>query len=139
MEKLNRRDFFKSVVGALASSAFPLPENKEVEVNEFPLKEAIADTIDNILNGNEATTTQMFEDEHGIIACIIEFVLVDGEMATIEYMRKGRHEIMNGSNSLRTNMYVTFFDGWRPVGGTNIAEYKSGQWRINEEVLEEIK
>lgn len=45
-------------------------------------------------------------------------------------MRKGRHEVMNGASSHRTNIYVTYFDGGRPVGGTNVAEYQNGGWKI---------
>jgi hypothetical protein len=136
MEKLNRRDFLKTVTGALIGSTLNVSGSEGAKTNEFPAKEAIANTIDIILAGSEATTTQMFEDEHGIIACTIEFVLDDGEIATLEYMRKGRHEVMKGSNSLRTNIYVTYFDDGRPVGGTNVAEYVSGQWQIDSEVLE---
>lgn len=68
--------------------------------------------------------------------CTIEFILKDDEVATLEYMRKGRHEVMKGSNSLRTNIYVTYFADGIPVGGTNVAEYVAGQWHIDSAVLD---
>ncbi len=136
MEKLNRRDFLKTVTGALIGSTLNIPGSEGAEISEFPTKEAIANAIDTILAGSEATTTQMFKDEKGIIACTIEFILKDDEVATLEYMRKGRHEVMKGSNSLRTNIYVTYFADGIPVGGTNVAEYVAGQWHIDSAVLD---
>lgn len=110
MEKLNRRDFLKTVTGALAGSVLNVSVNETIKMSEFPSKEAIA--------------------------CTVEFNLADGEVATLIYMRKGRHEVMKGSSSLKTNIYVTYFDEGRPVGGTNVAEYIEGQWKINPEILE---
>jgi hypothetical protein len=136
MEKLNRRDFMKTVTGALVGTTLHGVSSENVEAMEFPTKESIADTIEALLAGMEATTTQMFEDEQGIIACTLEFALDDGETATLEYMRKGRHEVMKGSNSLRTNIYVTYFDGGFPVGGTNVAEFKNGKWQVDKDALE---
>lgn len=136
MEKLNRRDFLKTVTEVLVGASQLGSSTESLEISEFPTKESIANTIEALLAGNEATMTQMFEDEKGIIACTLEFALVDSEVATLEYMRKGRHEVMKGSNSLRTNIYVTFFDSGRPVGGTNVGEYKNGEWKIDRDVLE---
>ena len=136
MEKLNRRDFLKTVTGALVGASQLDLSTESFESSEFPTKDSIANTIEALLNGQEAVMTQMFEDEQGIIACTLEFALADGEIATLEYMRKGRHEVMKGSNSLRTNIYVTFFDGGRPAGGTNVGEYKNGEWQIDTDVLE---
>jgi len=136
MEKLNRRDFLKTVTGSLVGASQLGSFTESQEMSEFPTKESIANTIKALLAGNEATTTQMFEDEQGIIACTLEFAFADGEVATLEYMRKGRHEVMKGSNSLRTNIYVTFFDDGRPAGGTNVGEYKNGEWQIDRDVLE---
>ncbi|MFN3188410.1 MAG: hypothetical protein ACK42D_02610 [Candidatus Paceibacteria bacterium] len=128
MENLNRREFMAGVVATLATPSIETAEN--IEENEFPSSAAIAETVKALLEGREGRIVKKFEDEKGVIACDIEFVLADGETATLEYMRKGRHEVMNESNSLRTNIYVTHFDEGMPVGGTNVAEYNNGQWEI---------
>jgi hypothetical protein len=141
MEKLNRRDLLKGITGVLIGSALGPLRNETsatIEGSEFPAKEAIANTIEELLDGKDAQITQMFEDEHGIIACTLEFTLADGETAVFEYMRKGRHEVMEGSNSLRTNIYVTLFDNGFPFTGTNVAEYMSGEWVVDTKALEDM-
>jgi hypothetical protein len=134
MENLNRRDFMKGVTAALLTPQINTLDN--IETSEFPGREAFSETIQSLLEGREAKVLQKFEDDKGVIACDIEFKLAAGETATLEYMRKGRHEVMNSSNSLRTNIYVTYFDGGMPVGGTNVAEYQNGRWVIVENIEE---
>ncbi len=128
MGNLNRREFMKGIVAALAVSSIETAEN--LETKEFPSPGAISETFKKLLEGIEGKIVRKFEDEKGIIACDIEFVLPDGETALLEYMRKGRHDVMGGSSSQRTNIYVTYFDEGVPVGGTNVAEYRNGQWDI---------
>lgn len=128
MENLNRRDFMKGVAAVIVATQ--IETVNDIETDEFPSPEAIGETIRALLEGYEGKVIKKFVDEKGVIACDIEFTLADGETATLEYMRKGRHDVMNGSNSSRTNNYVTYFDGGMPVGGTNVAEYQNGQWTI---------
>lgn len=128
MENPTRRDFMKGVTAVLITPYIETGNN--TEVTEFPSLEAISETIQKLLEGREGKVIQKFEDEKGVISCDINFTLADGETAVLGYMRKGRHEVMNGSSSSRTNIYVTYFDGGRPVGGTNVAEYQDGQWVI---------
>ena len=128
MENLNRRDFMKGITAVIIAPHIEKVMNSET--NEFPSAEAIDKTITTLLKGYEGRLIQQFNDEKGVIACDIKFTLADGETATLEYMRKGRHVIMNGANSSRTNIYATYYIGDRPVGGTNVAEYQDGQWVI---------
>ena len=141
MEKLNRRDLLKGITGILVGSALGQLRNEAgetIEDPEFPTEEAIANTIEELLAGRDAKVTQMFADERGISACTLEFALTDGETAVFEYMRKGRHEVMKGSNSLRTNIYVTLFDNGIPFTGTNVAEYTNGDWVVDTKALEDM-
>lgn len=134
MENPNRRDFMKGVTAVLMTPYIETGDN--IEITEFPSLEAISETIQKLLEGRDGKVIKKFADEKGVIACDIEFTLADGETATLEYMRKGRHDVMNSSNSSRTNMYVTYYDGDRPVGGTNVAEYQNGQWIIVADIEE---
>ncbi len=128
MENLNRRDFMKGVAAVIVAAQ--IETVNDIETDEFPSPEAIGETIRTLLAKYEGKVIKKFGDEKGVIACDIEFTLADGETATLEYMRKGRHDVMNSSKSSRTNIYVTYYVGVRPVGGTNVAEYRDGQWVI---------
>jgi len=132
---MNRREFMRGVGAAIIAPAVEATAGEVFTHQEFPSETAIAETLRRLLEGREGKVIKRFEDEQGIIACDIEFTLEDGETATLEYMRKGRHEVMGGSSSARTNIYVTFFDNGFPVGGTNVAEYVDGEWKVDDGAL----
>lgn len=86
MENLNRRDFMKGLIAAIAAPRIEIVST--IETDEFPSPEAIGETFRTLLGDYEGRVIQKFEDEKGVIACDIEFTLADGETATLEICAK---------------------------------------------------
>ena len=78
------------------------------------------------------TETRRLEDEKGIY--ILEVVSpgkLKGETTGYEYMRKGRYpQLGEQVGASATAISVVYYENGDPVGGTTVAEYIDGNWKI---------
>jgi len=93
----------------------------------IPIKEEVMEVISRF---EKATTfVRELSDEQGLYLLEVQAEGKEpGEVTQYRYQRKGTFP--NHNESLETVIQVVYYQDEIPVGGTNIAEYKSetGQW-----------
>ena len=134
---LSRRGFLKKAGAVFATTLvrqetlahFVMPENREI-----PSEKSLLETF-NLLRGEyECTERRRHGDDNGIYLWELEFK-IEGGTAEFGYMRKGKHAV--GGEASRSKIYLTFFDETGiPEGGTDVAEFKEGQWKVDFATLE---
>jgi hypothetical protein len=137
---MTRRGFLRFASDAVIAGVSNVGSTETVEPTpdreNIPSERGLVETF-NILRGERSCRERRkHSDEKGVYLWELEFK-IEGGTAEFGYMREGKYDI--GGSAAATKIFITYFDeDGMPEGGTDVAEYKEGEWLIDTEFLKNI-
>jgi len=99
----------------------------ETESECIPTLEEVRSVLQELIGDKQYKETRRCEDEKGLY--LLEAVVPGekGEWAEYIYMREGCY---TEGQTLSTTIHIAYYENEIPVGGTSLAKYIDGKWKI---------